>query len=302
MLAGDDKAVEQLVGLSASQQLSTADLHALLLQAITKATRASFDTSKWDSERRHESGFLRQQRDKVVLLLLGMQACRMFTPGIVCELLQACILHGVVSTARTLLQEPAGQQMDAGHLEQLLLTHLTQQARQHKNRAEVQQLLGSLLQHPAAAALDSAALSRLIAEHVPFAVAETTSRGRATNSELMRNELQRMGEATTKAIEGVCEFDPVELLVGLPAVQLYDAAGLAFVLAAAAEAHVSSKVLDMLCSAPGAAGLDTAQLRWLLGVCAQHYNADAFRRLLQHPAAPGRGDSQVQLYAGMLGC
>jgi hypothetical protein len=192
--------------------------------------------------------------------------------------------------------------MDAGHLEQLLLTHLTQHARQYKNRAEVQQLLGLLLQHPAAAALDAAALSRLIVEHVPFAVAETTSRGRATNSELIRNELQRMGEATAQAIKDICAFDPVELLVGLPAVQQYDAAGLAYVLAAAADARVSSRVLDMLCSAPTAVALDTAQLSRLLGVCAQHYNVDAFRRLLQHPAAPGRGDSQVQLYAGMLGC
>jgi hypothetical protein len=58
----------------------------------------------------------------------------------------------------------------------------------------------------------------------------------------------------------------------------------------------------VLCSAPAAAELDTSQLRQLLGVCAEHCNKGAFRLLLQHPAAPGRGDSQVQLDAGMLGC
>lgn len=64
---------------------------------------------------------------------------------------------------------------------------------------------------------------------------------------------------------------------------------------------MSSQVLELLCTAPAAAALDSAQLRQLLRVCAQSYNSLAFNRLLQHPAAPARSDSQVELYAGMLG-
>lgn len=41
LLAGNDEAVEQLTGLSASQQLSTADLQPLILQAISKASHWS---------------------------------------------------------------------------------------------------------------------------------------------------------------------------------------------------------------------------------------------------------------------
>jgi hypothetical protein len=241
----------------------------------------------------------------VVHMLLSVQVCDTFTPDVMCELLHACILHGVVSTARALLQQPAGQQMDAAQLEQLLLTHLAQHPRQYKNREEVQQLLGLLLQHPAAAALDAAALSRLIVERAPFDIGETTSRVRETNSECQRNAMQMMAEGTTQGGRVQEAFDPVELLVELPAVQQYDAAGLASVLAAAAEVLMGSRVFEVLCEAPGAAGLDTAQLRQLLRVCAEHYNAGAFSQLLQHcrsPAAPDRGDSQVQLYAGMLGC
>jgi hypothetical protein len=111
-----------------------------------------------------------------------------------------------------------------------------------------------------------------------------------------------MADATTIGGQVQEVFDPVELLVGLPAVQQYDAAGLASVLAAAAEVGVSSKVFEVLCKAPCAAALDSSQLRQLLRVCAQQYNVGAFSPLLQHPAVPGRGDGQVRLYAAMLGC
>jgi hypothetical protein len=317
LLAGNDEAVEQLTGLSASQQLSTADLQPLILQAISKASRwsSSLDpaASLWCMVSHNKAMELLKHRNKVIELLLAKHA-RLPVSGPcpaqgVCELLQACILHGLFSTARTLLQQPAAQQMDGGHMEQLLLTYFnvdhaqlrTQQDQEHQHAPSARQVLELLLQHPAAAALDAAALGRLIVGHGVFAAAAASSK-----------ERQRLlaGTVRTRGVlpdgEGSVAFDPVELLVGLPAVQQYDAAGLASVLAAAVEARVSSRVFELLYEAPGTAALDAAQLRQLLGVCAQHYNGRlvhwAFIRLLQHPAAPGRGDSQVQLYAGMLGC
>jgi hypothetical protein len=233
VLAAHPGAVQVLLGLSASQQLSTADLQALLLQAIARATRV---TSRLDAEDRswhpepykQASEFLKQ-RDTVIQLLLAAQATRSYTSRDVSELLHACILHGVVSTASTLLQDPAGQNMNAEQLEQLLLTHLTQHAWQYRKEADLTQLLGLLLQHPAAARLD-AAVSRVIVGRGVFAAPASSrkERKRLLGGMLCERRTSEDGKG-----EGV--FDPVELLVGLPAVQQYDAAGLASVLAAAAE-------------------------------------------------------------------
>jgi hypothetical protein len=297
-----DTAVQELLALSASRQLSTADLESLLLQAIAKATRvrSSLDPEdkSWDREPYKLSLKLLKQRDGIIQLLLAAQSERSLTPCGVYELLHACILHGVVSTAMILLQEPATQHLDVEQLEQLLLTHLTQHTEQYREQEDgkITQLLELLLQHPAAAALDAAALSRLIVGHGAYAAAADSSKDRR------RMLGQGMLGSVGKDDGGDEAFDPVELLVGLPAVQQLDVAGVAAVLAAAGEVQVSRKVFEVLCSLPAASGLDTAQLRQLLCVCAQHYNAGAFSRLLQHPAAPGRGDSQVQEYAGMLGC
>lgn len=216
-----------LIDLSASQQLSAHHLQSLLLLAIQKATqvKSSTDAAIWYKEERKLAAHLLQCRTKVVRLLLDAQSDRR-TPCGVSELLQACIVHGLAGTARTLLQEPAAQQLGTEQLEELLLMHLTQLARQYSNKEEVAQVLGLLVEHPTAKTLDAAAVSRLIVGHGAFATTAAAANDKI-DREHFADDFPKDHDAGL--------FKPLELLVGQPVVQQLDAAGLVSVLTAAVE-------------------------------------------------------------------
>lgn len=303
-----------LTAFSHSRQISTGDLQRLILQAIPKATHVTKDVlhpnSSWrysyGQELRKAEEAERESRGKIVLQLLSLPAAQDLTAGQLSELLQGAVQHGVLAVAEAFLALPAAQQLSEDQIEQLLEGCLLQNVRQYVEGRDGQrqrQLLKLLLRQPAAAKLDAEALSRLLLQYGALNAAAVNTFDMLSSSNCVA--------AVKEGVEFTFEF--VQALLDAGVVTQLDAAGVAVMLAAAIEAtkygdlhaedyeRVQQQVVETLLSAaPAAAQMSAAQVRKLLSVCAQHQSCAAFELLLEHPAAPPKGDEQVQMYSAMF--
>jgi hypothetical protein len=104
--------------------------------------------------------------------------------------------------------------------------------------------------------------------------------------------------SSTKWMAIEAKLDPVTELLMLPVVQNFDRDAVAELLTVCVECGANSVVLkaaSCVLALPAAVQLSAEQIGGLVEVCVQLRDRKIVQLLLQHPAAPGADDPELQL-------